>query len=175
LPSPPTPLPEGEGSSKEFVVPTFLITKNLPSPSGRGFGGEGFVTKLLTLSKQKNNIFIKWGFVQFIHSIVLVLNEILAKFSWTHIVLYLMLINVITFFMYRTDKQAAIDKGWRIPEQTLHFAMIIGGTFGAIVAQQRFRHKTKKSSFQIVFRSLILLQLLVIIALLFQDVIFSKR
>ncbi len=76
--------------------------------------------------------------------------------------------------MYRMDKQAAIDKGWRIPEQTFHFATIIGGTFGAIIAQQRFRHKTKKTSFQIVFRSLVLLQLIIVIALLFQDVIFTK-
>ncbi len=113
--------------------------------------------------------------MQFIHSIVLILNDILAKFAWTHIALYLMAINVITFWMYRMDKQAAIEKGWRIPEQTLHFSMLIGGTFGAVVAQQRFRHKTKKSSFQIVFRSLVLLQLLLIIALLFQDVIFAKR
>jgi uncharacterized membrane protein YsdA (DUF1294 family) len=50
--------------------------------------------------------------------------------------------------------------------------MIIGGSIGAIIAQQRFRHKTKKTSFQIVFRGLLLLQLVVIAALIFKDKIF---
>jgi uncharacterized membrane protein YsdA (DUF1294 family) len=104
--------------------------------------------------------------------IVFTLHNVLQHTPWTHIALYLTFINVMTFWMYRLDKQAAIEKKWRIPEQTLHFAMIIGGTIGAIIAQQRFRHKTKKTSFQIVFRGLLLLQLVVIAALIFKDKIF---
>jgi uncharacterized membrane protein YsdA (DUF1294 family) len=107
-----------------------------------------------------------------IKSVVFTLHSLLQHTPWTHIALYLMFINVVTFWMYRLDKQAAIEKNWRIPEQTLHFAMMIGGTLGAIIAQQRFRHKTKKTSFQIVFRSLLLLQLVVIAALIFKDKIF---
>jgi uncharacterized membrane protein YsdA (DUF1294 family) len=108
----------------------------------------------------------------FIKEVVDILALILQSFPWTHIALYLMVMNVLTFWLYRLDKQAAIDKTWRVPEATLHIAMLIGGTFGAIVAQRRFRHKTKKTKFQIVFRSFILLQLLVIIGLIFRDTLF---
>jgi uncharacterized membrane protein YsdA (DUF1294 family) len=108
----------------------------------------------------------------FIQSVVFTLAALLHQLPWTVIALYLLVVNVITFWMYRLDKQAAIDRSWRIPEGTLHFSMLIGGTIGALIAQRRFRHKTKKTSFQIVFKSFMLLQLMVIILLLFKDQIF---
>lgn len=107
-----------------------------------------------------------------IRRIVFAIYAILESTPWTNIALYLIFVNIITFCMYYADKQAAIERKWRIPEGTLHVAMIIGGTVGAIIAQQKFRHKTRKTSFQIVFRSLLLLQLLIITSFLFKDSIF---
>lgn len=37
---------------------------------------------------------------------------------------------------------------WRTPENTLHVAELLGGWPGALVAQQLFRHKTRKISYQ---------------------------
>ncbi len=56
-----------------------------------------------------------------------------------------------TFFAYRSDKLRAEAGEWRIPESTLQFAALIGGWPGAFLAQQRFRHKTSKPSFQFIF------------------------
>ena len=46
-----------------------------------------------------------------------------------HIVLiYLFVINVVTFFMYGIDKWKAKRTKWRIPEATLLGMAVIGGT-----------------------------------------------
>lgn len=59
--------------------------------------------------------------------------------------------SVITYFIYAKDKSAAINNEWRIPENTLHLHSVLCGWPGAIVAQQRLRHKTRKVSFRTVF------------------------
>jgi uncharacterized membrane protein YsdA (DUF1294 family) len=53
--------------------------------------------------------------------------------------------------MYAVDKSAARKGAWRIQESTLHLLSLAGGWPGALVAQQMFRHKTKKQSFRSVF------------------------
>lgn len=60
-------------------------------------------------------------------------------------------VSVITYFIYAKDKSAAENNEWRTPENTLHIHSILCGWPGAIVAQQRLRHKTRKASFRIVF------------------------
>lgn len=69
------------------------------------------------------------------------------------LILYLAVINVVTFAVFAWDKYSAIDGEWRIPEQTLLLLAFVGGTPGAIVAQQKLRHKTRKQP----FRSLLIL------------------
>ena len=39
----------------------------------------------------------------------------------------------------------------RTPENTLHLVAVFGGWPGALVAQDLFRHKSSKASFQVVF------------------------
>jgi len=56
-----------------------------------------------------------------------------------------------TFFLYFKDKRAAQNNEWRVSEKTLHAFSILGGWPGALVAQEKFRHKTKKTSFRVVF------------------------
>lgn len=63
--------------------------------------------------------------------------------------LWLLTINIITFFVYRSDKRRAIRKRWRIPERTLMFLAIIGGGIGALAAMFIFHHKTRHSRFLI--------------------------
>jgi uncharacterized membrane protein YsdA (DUF1294 family) len=53
--------------------------------------------------------------------------------------------------MYAKDKRAARDGNWRISESTLHALSLFCGWPGAIIAQVKLRHKTKKKSFRIAF------------------------
>jgi uncharacterized membrane protein YsdA (DUF1294 family) len=52
---------------------------------------------------------------------------------------------------YRLDKAAAGRNAWRISETMLHGLALIGGWPGALVAQQVFRHKSRKLSFRLAF------------------------
>ncbi len=64
--------------------------------------------------------------------------------------LYLAL-SLITFGAYALDKSAAKKGAWRTQESTLHLLSLAGGWPGALVAQQKLRHKSKKESFRLVF------------------------
>lgn len=59
--------------------------------------------------------------------------------------------SVIAFIAYARDKSAARRNEWRTPENTLHLLALAGGWPGALLAQQKFRHKTQKASFRTVF------------------------
>lgn len=65
--------------------------------------------------------------------------------------------SVISFILYFVDKNAARNCRQRIPESTLHLFALVGGWPGALIAQQVFRHKTRKTSFRIVFWLTVLL------------------
>ena len=57
----------------------------------------------------------------------------------------------ITFIAYGFDKSAAMNNRWRTQESTLHVLSVLGGWPGALIAQQMFRHKSRKVEFQIFF------------------------
>jgi uncharacterized membrane protein YsdA (DUF1294 family)/cold shock CspA family protein len=52
---------------------------------------------------------------------------------------------------YAADKSAARNGRWRSSEQSLLLLGLVGGWPGAILAQQLFRHKTRKASFRSAF------------------------
>ncbi len=60
-------------------------------------------------------------------------------------------LSLITFMVYYFDKHAAVNGAWRIQESTLLLLGLLGGWPGAAFAQNSFRHKSSKSSFQIQF------------------------
>ncbi|WP_213938930.1 DUF1294 domain-containing protein [Pseudomonas sp. dw_612] len=66
-------------------------------------------------------------------------------------------VSVIAFFLYWSDKRKARADTWRTPENVLHAVELAGGWPGALLAQQVFRHKTRKVSFQLVFWLIVLL------------------
>ncbi|MCQ2531150.1 MAG: DUF1294 domain-containing protein [Saccharofermentans sp.] len=68
---------------------------------------------------------------------------------WQGSIIYLVIINLITFAMYGTDKNKARNHKWRIPERTLIFMAFIGGGLGAIIGMNIFHHKTQKPKFKI--------------------------
>lgn len=69
--------------------------------------------------------------------------------------------SILTMVVYGADKTHAAIRSWRIPEIYLHLLEIMGGWPGALMAQSEFRHKTRKSLYQVVFRGIIFLHLAV--------------
>jgi uncharacterized membrane protein YsdA (DUF1294 family)/cold shock CspA family protein len=67
------------------------------------------------------------------------------------------LVSLLSFCQYWLDKQHAQKGRWRTPENSLHIAELAGGWPGALVAQQVFRHKTRKLSFQLMFWAIVVL------------------
>ena len=58
------------------------------------------------------------------------------------LIIYLLIINALSFLLMLTDKRRAVKKAWRIPEATLLGIAAIGGSLGAVVGMRLFRHKT---------------------------------
>ena len=65
----------------------------------------------------------------------------------------------VAYIMYWLDKSAAQRSAQRTPENTLHLVALAGGWPGALIAQQRFRHKTIKQPFQTIFWGTVVLNL----------------
>ena len=59
--------------------------------------------------------------------------------------------SLITFIVYALDKSAARKGAWRTSENTLHLLSLIGGWPGALMAQQKLRHKSRKQPFRFIF------------------------
>ena len=87
-------------------------------------------------------------------------------FSVKNIVIYLILINIITFLAMYIDKRKAKKGKRRIPEKTLFILVGLGGGIGGILAMYLFRHKTKKTRFVIGFPAILIFEVLVVIAIL---------
>ena len=78
------------------------------------------------------------------------------------ILIYLVIINVVTFFLYGVDKYKAKRAKWRIPEATLLGLAIIGGSVGAWLGMKVWHHKTMHKKFKYGIPAMIIIQLLVI-------------
>ena len=75
--------------------------------------------------------------------------------------------SLLTFFLYWRDKHSALKDRWRTPETTLHLFELAGGWPGALLAQQVFRHKTRKLGYQLLFWLIVVLHQAFWIDLLF--------
>ncbi|NTJ42139.1 DUF1294 domain-containing protein [Agrobacterium larrymoorei] len=70
--------------------------------------------------------------------------------------------NLLVFLIYWWDKEAARNGEWRVSESTLLWLAFLGGSLGAVLAQQLLRHKTRKEPFRSNLRFIILLQIALI-------------
>jgi uncharacterized membrane protein YsdA (DUF1294 family)/cold shock CspA family protein len=76
-----------------------------------------------------------------------------------HLILaYLTSINFATFLLYGYDKFIASSDKLRVPELNLQVLSLLGGSPAALAAQKIFRHKTIKSSFQLVYWAIVFVQ-----------------
>ena len=79
------------------------------------------------------------------------------------ILIYLVAVNVVTFFLYGIDKWKAKRSKWRISVATLLGMAVIGGSIGAWLGMRVWRHKTMHKKFQFGIPVIILLQIALII------------
>jgi uncharacterized membrane protein YsdA (DUF1294 family)/cold shock CspA family protein len=68
-----------------------------------------------------------------------------------------LILSLVTFVAYAIDKWSALHGRWRTSEGALHILALIGGWPGALIAQQTFRHKTRKQAFRVVFWATVVL------------------
>ena len=64
------------------------------------------------------------------------------------LIYYFLAVNVLTFVVYGVDKWKARHGRWRVPEASLLGLAAVGGSVGAWLAMQLFRHKTQKKKFR---------------------------
>ena len=64
-------------------------------------------------------------------------------------IIYLIIINIITFITYGIDTAKARKGAWRITEKTLIGLAVAGGSIGAMAGMSFFHHKTRKPLFKI--------------------------
>lgn len=76
---------------------------------------------------------------------------------------YLLLINLVTFFVYGADKSRARRGLYRISEATLLFLALIGGSIGAYLGIRVFHHKTKHKKFTIGVPVIFVLQIICLV------------
>ena len=91
--------------------------------------------------------------------------SIIDIFTLKNILLYLLMINIIGFFVMWSDKRKAKKGKWRIPEQTLFIVTALGGGIGTIAGMYTFRHKTQKLKFTIGLPILVILEIILVILL----------
>lgn len=82
------------------------------------------------------------------------------------LIYYLITINVLTFIVYGVDKWKAHRGRWRVPEATLLGLTALGGSVGAWLAMQLFRHKTQKKKFRYGVPAILVLQLVALLLFL---------
>jgi uncharacterized membrane protein YsdA (DUF1294 family)/cold shock CspA family protein len=70
-----------------------------------------------------------------------------------------LVMSLVTFIAYALDKSAAKDGRWRTQESTLHLFSFLGGWPGALLAQNKLRHKSSKQEFKRVYKVTVLLNL----------------
>lgn len=84
-------------------------------------------------------------------------------FTIKNIIIYLVIINLITFLAMYIDKKRAKWGKWRIKESTLFTLVLLGGGIGGIAGMHTFRHKTKKMRFVIGFPAILIVEIVCVI------------
>ena len=75
---------------------------------------------------------------------------------------YPIVINILAYSLMGVDKTNARQKKRRIPEVTLFLVALLGGSLGAVIGMNFFRHKTKHWYFVVGMPLILILQLAVL-------------
>lgn len=124
-----------------------LVTYSLSSDKqGRPCAVKANLAGVRTPQKTKSSGSSLSIIVAAIFLIIVGLSALTAKIPTQILGLY-SVVSLLTFFIYALDKSAAKKGAWRTQESTLHMLSLAGGWPGALVAQQKLRHKSKNSLF----------------------------
>ena len=74
----------------------------------------------------------------------------------------ILILNVVTFFVYGIDKFKAKKSLWRIPESTLLILAAVGGSVGAYLGMKVWHHKTLHKKFSLGVPAILLLHLVLL-------------
>ena len=87
--------------------------------------------------------------------------------NWKAFFIYLTIVNLLGFFMMGIDKRKAQKDKWRIPERSLFVITLLGGGIGTNLGMHIFHHKTQKWYFKFGFPSILILEIVLAIYLIF--------
>lgn len=79
------------------------------------------------------------------------------------IIVYVFLLNIISFGIYGYDKHCAVINKWRVSESVLLAIAAGGGSLGAMLAMYGFHHKTNHKMFQVCIPLFLTLHILLLI------------
>ena len=123
---------------------------NITALSYEAIGGaDGPVAKAVYLPEEHNGL--PWG---------------LGGSPWGLLAIWLVLINVVTFFVFGADKLQAKrkeknEKVRRVPEKTLLLLSALGGSIGALLGMKAFHHKTLHKAFKFGVPLILALQIII--------------
>lgn len=85
---------------------------------------------------------------------------------WGLLALWLVVINLVTFFVFGVDKLKAKRKEVhestrRVPEKTLFLLSALGGSVGALLGMRVWRHKTLHKTFRFGIPAILALQIII--------------
>lgn len=83
-------------------------------------------------------------------------------------------VSAAAWMLFRHDKKLAVAGKWRNSETELHGLELFGGWPGAFLAQQKFRHKTRKLSYQAIFWAIVFLYQLLAIDVLMDHLMWHE-
>ena len=85
---------------------------------------------------------------------------------------YVIIMNLIGFFLMGIDKRKAIKRAFRIPESTLFIVALIGGSLGSLLGMYVFHHKTRHWYFVYGMPAILILHIVAIVALIYSPIQF---
>lgn len=68
---------------------------------------------------------------------------------WKIFAIFILFMTVVTFIVFGIDKWKAAHERWRVPESTLFLLAAFGGSLGALLGMQVWRHKTQHWTFRL--------------------------
>lgn len=79
------------------------------------------------------------------------------------VLIYLVAINIVTFFLFGLDKWKAKRSKWRIEESTLLGLAAVGGSIGALLGMKAWHHKTLHRKFKYGVPAILIVQVAILI------------
>ena len=88
------------------------------------------------------------------------------------LIIYLAVVNLVTFFLYGIDKWKAKRSKWRVSEATLIWLAVFGGSVGAWLGMKAWHHKTQHKKFKYGLPLILLMQIAAVVGII--SVLYNK-